>query len=520
MFASDINNKRRNKNLTIVATKYSQSTPTSHSFKQEDPPYSPAESTSSFLSSISGIAEKSASELGSLLRNTYRSLKEKEKNLYIAAELGKVLLEHNQILRSDCDKLLRVIREFQRETVGELNEDENSDMRLISSKKAYDTIIESLERKNAEIEALLEHTQQHTDSTNQSHLQKQRKLESEIQILKNDLDLAALKVQELEEHRQLQQDRIRQLDNRRELEQQRIEDTVLLEQLTSRMKELCLENKQLQTSKKTVEEKLLHSLNDLELLRKDFENFELTHQNYIALQEAFERQRIHIQELNESLEDHRLILSRLRDKALWSPHLSDAPSLSTGGDLSAFSTCASKQSLMGELEDAWAKNQTDKTPKPKTTAAAGIDCNLSTLSSKICDFAHLTERNLMSFCNAPADYALEAFLSTVGIENRSILDEAERFLRLPSHEYELFEPESNGITFVEHGLYPSMLSTPPEEFKEGVEQPRKGLLNRILFHIRYLIRSLLRWCRYAIILAAALFLNLWKGPDLISVKRC
>jgi hypothetical protein len=79
MLASQINNRPR---LRVIPTKYSQSTPT-YRQEQDDnhhPPYSPADSTSSFLSSVSGIAEKSASELGSLLKNAYRSLREKEKS--------------------------------------------------------------------------------------------------------------------------------------------------------------------------------------------------------------------------------------------------------------------------------------------------------------------------------------------------------------------------------------------------------------------------------------------------------
>jgi hypothetical protein len=63
--------------LRVIPAKYSQSTPT---YLQDDPPYSPADSSCSFLSSVSGIAEKSASELGTLLKNAYRSLREKEKS--------------------------------------------------------------------------------------------------------------------------------------------------------------------------------------------------------------------------------------------------------------------------------------------------------------------------------------------------------------------------------------------------------------------------------------------------------
>ncbi|GAN11435.1 hypothetical protein MAM1_0603d10998 [Mucor ambiguus] len=514
MLASDLNKRKLRPRLKVVSTKYSQSTPTTTHVYQEDSdsPYSPANSSSSFMSSVSGIAEKSASELGSLLKNAYKSLREKEKNLLLAAEIGKSLLEHNQNLKSDYDKLLQNAKNCQFHTRHDNQEYENN-MRLISSKKAYDAIIESLERKNQDLEHMLENTQQHSELTNQTNLQKQRKLEVEIEILKNNLDLAAQKVQDLEESRQFQQERAKQLDERRDYEQQQNEDLELLEELTIKMEELFIENKHLQLSKKAVEEKLVISLRDLDSLRHDFENFELTNQCYEQLQEAFERQTIHIRELNDSLEDHRLVLSRLRDKGLWSPQQSSTPSVS--GHHSVFSTCVSKQSLMGELENAWSKNCLTKSKS---------DSNLSTLSSKLFDLASMTERNLTSFYTAPADYALGTILSTMGVDDRSMLDEAEHFLAASTTSTDdLFGPEGNTSLYKEVDLYPSYRSLPSLKTistkLQYEDQPKKGLINHILFQIRYVFRSIFRWCRFAIILTTAIFINLWKGPDLLLDKQ-
>lgn len=82
--------KKLKPRLRVVPTKYSQSTPTTSVQQQQqqqqqpdyldDPPYSPAASTNSFISSVSWVAEKSASELSVLLKNAYHSLREKEKS--------------------------------------------------------------------------------------------------------------------------------------------------------------------------------------------------------------------------------------------------------------------------------------------------------------------------------------------------------------------------------------------------------------------------------------------------------
>ncbi|KAI8387532.1 hypothetical protein BD560DRAFT_382777 [Blakeslea trispora] len=507
MLASHI--KTRPKLQVISSHKVSQSTPTDKLHHEEEPLCSPADSNASFLSSVvSGIAEKSASELGSLLKSAYKSLREKEKNLLLAAEIGKSLLEHNQALKSDYDKLLENVRNCELESRQQQETQEGEDMRFISNKRSYDEIIESLERKNAEIQLLLEQTQKESDLTNQTYNKKQQKLESEIEILKHDLDLAAQKVQELEEIKK--QQHVGQLDERREFEQRQSEDLELLGELTKKLEELCMENKHLQLSKKSVEDKLLVSLKDLDLLKKEFEQFELTQLNYATLQEAFEQQRKHIKELSDSLEDHRLILSKLRDRGLWSPH---TPSLiskrSTSSTITSFLFNQKQhRSLLGELEHAWSQNYTMKKSASETHLS-----DLSSEESLPNKLYEMTERHLTSFYNAPADYAADTLFATLGIDDHAFLEDAEELMAKSLSDSSLFGPKGNGTIYAEHDLYPALIKRQTQTQVESL--PKGGLINRILFHIRCLFRSLFRWCRFAIILSAAIFINLWKGPDLL-----
>lgn len=439
-----------------------------------------------------------------------------EIDLLLAAEIGKSLLEHNQNLKRDYDKLLQNVKSCESVTKAPIettyDEDENTTMRILSSKKAYDTIIESLEQKNAEIRSMLDQTQQHGHLSEQQYEKKQRKLESEIEVLKDHLDIAANKIHELEESNQQKRQQRKNLDEIREFEQQqKTDDLFLMKELTVKMQELFTENKQLQSSKKSVEEKLITSLHDLEKLRCNFEHFELTHQGYSTLQESFERQTTHIKELNDSLEDHRQILSRLRDKGLLH---SNTTSVHDFDDKPTVST-SSMQSLMGELENAfWSTSHRSKLQKSNS------DTSLSSFS-KIYDLASLTERNLTSFYSAPADYALEKLLNKMGVDDRSVFDDAEHLLD-SSFCGELFEPEGNGSVYAEKNLYPSasVISSQllrMDDTSATTVQP-KGLTNRILFQIRYLFRSIFKWCRFAIILGTAVLINLWKGPDLILEK--
>ncbi|KAG1449138.1 hypothetical protein G6F56_008738 [Rhizopus delemar] len=377
-------------------------------------------------------------------------------DLILVAEIGKSLLEHNQNLKTDYDKLLQ--------NVSNLNESSGDDMRLISNKRAFDKIIESLQHKNEEIQHMLDRTNQHSRASQQTYERNQRKLETEIEILQKSLDSAAQKIQELEEDRMLGQTRAnRQYELR--IEQQHKEDIALLEELSTKMEILHKENGYLIKSKRSLEEKLAVTLKDLECLRREFEQFEVSQQGYLTLQEAFRRQTDHVKELNERLEEHQVILSR--------HHQSDPITHSSN--------------LMHELNSA----------------------NNKDTYSKLYNFASLTEKHLALFYNAPADYAFDTILSTVGIGDRAALQEAEKLLC--DDDPELFGPSNESI-YAELDLYPSqpIVSQEPEN--------PKGLVHRILIHIRYLFRSVFRWCRFALILVTAVLINLWKGPDLILDK--
>lgn len=413
-------------------------------------------------------------------------------------------------------------------------------MRLISSKKAYDTIIESLERKNSEIQSMLDQTQHHSQLSQQQYEKKQRKLEAEIEILQRDLELAATKIHELEETNFQKQARWKRLDEIRGFEQQqKTEDLELLQELTTKMQELCIENKQLQRSKKQVEEKLIVSLNDLEKLRKNFEQFELTQQGYAQLQEAFLRQTSHIKELNDSLEDHRQILSRLSEKGLYHAVMHhQRKEAFSDYDAEDTSTIA-KQSLLGELENAFLQKKASSFTNSslRKTKSHSDSSSSSSIGSRIYNLASMTERNLTSFYNAPGDYAFDTLLSSCGIEDRHLFQQAESFfLQHPYDEQEqnqqdtqsLFSPvvdEEEQNLYARFHLYPSTTTTTLPTLshqllsKSEEQQQPKGLANRILFQIRYLFRSLFRWCRFAIILVTAVLINLWKGPDLLLIGQ-
>ncbi|KAI8379703.1 uncharacterized protein BYT42DRAFT_495340 [Radiomyces spectabilis] len=452
-------------------------------------PASPTQSTTSFMSSISWAAEKSATELVGLLKTTYAALREKEKDLTLAAELGNSLLQNNMMLKSKYETLLQHF------------DDDSVSMRLIPNPCAREALIEALERKNADTQKMLDHALQTSEKAKEAQEKRSRKLQTEIESLRHHLDSAAQKIQELEDHR-LRNESRHQRTNLAEFEEQHLEDQALIDELTKRMLDLQYENHNLFETKKAVELKLINTLHDLSCLRAQFEEFQFTQQGYVDLQEAYQRQFTHIAELNESLEEHRNVLMKLRDKGLWTPQSSSPPMQASHSEQTSSNASCSQP-------DA-----------PRLRSSSSF--------ARLREFANMTERNLTSFYNAPGDYALKTFLSTTNLmHDEAALNNAMDFFNRTANEdkdfSDLFGPLDQEYLHASYDIYPPVSDTyiTPSS-KSGANskrsQPPGSIYGRILYLIKRIFRAVWRWCRFAIILATAVMINLWQGPEGMTDK--
>ncbi|KAI8141352.1 hypothetical protein BJV82DRAFT_518590 [Fennellomyces sp. T-0311] len=497
------------------------------------------------MSSFSWVADKSSAELTSLLKNAYSTLREKDRDLALAAEIGKSLLENNMCLKSRYEDLLEQVNQCNQSLPspsiddgwdsanGSQDDDDEQDaMRLISNQNAREALIEALERKNAEMQNMLDNALNESAATGQANEKQIKKLHYEIELLRSNLDCAAQKIQELEDARNARQERARQSPGNYDDPSPLCnidEDQLFAEELAEKMAQMRTENDQLVYAKQAIEQKLETALVDLNNLRDQFHQFQFTQQGYDNLQEAYQRQFKHIEELNTSLEEHRTILSRLRDRGIgWSPKPSPSPS-EYGG------VVTSPQSLLGELENAWFRNLQQK--QDSCSSAASSDSNdscLSSLTKLRDDVASLTEQNLASFYRAPAEYALESLVTT-GFKENSIIQEAARYIKgsvkSGGSNIDLFSP--TGSIYAAHDLYPRISSEllltsfdcrysrrASDYYSETdlfADMP-SGLVGRTCWILRCLFRALLQWCRFSFILMAAILINLWQGPDAIMEK--
>ncbi|KAL9541944.1 hypothetical protein MBANPS3_008859 [Mucor bainieri] len=503
-------------------------------------PPSPTLSTTSFMSSVSWMAEKTSSELIPMLKNAYSALKDKEKDLVLAAELGKSLLEHNLRLKSSYDSLLQsstppitpssstAIQDeldsgIDSPTSSDEDEDEEDTMRFVPSRGTREAMIEVLERKNTELQTKLEVAMQEQDNLSRSNSKKTRQLENEISILKSNLDIASTKIQELQAMNERQ--RKVELSNSATTSRKQ-EDETLVDELYTEIDKIQLEKDLVAQSKAELEAKLAATLKDLGDLKKQFEKFEFTQHDFEKLQEAYGRQFTHIDELNSSLEEHRTILQKLKEKGISIHSARSTPAPSCYGDDA--NQTGFRHTLLGELESEWMKNKASSTstrtaPRPDQEED---DSHMFQLR----DFAEFTEKKMSAFYNVPS-IGFESVLSKATGIDQDLLDDALDFINKIEREhnqekcmnlYNTFDEIDDcdfGIfdeAFPSSDLYPSPLKPEQMQIQRFVNEP-KTFVGRLRNHVVKLFNLIWRWCRFSMVLTTALLISAWQGPDALLI---
>ncbi|KAI8974362.1 hypothetical protein BDB01DRAFT_729194 [Pilobolus umbonatus] len=464
------------------------------------------------MSSVSWMAEKTSNDLIPMLKNAYHALKDKERDLVLAAELGKSLLEHNLKLKANYDNLLKtstppITPSSSTETVVIQDEDSGIDscdedhtMRFIPSRGTRNAMIEVLERNNHEMSRKLEQAMQEQDALTKMNTKNTRKLENEIALLQSNLEIASNKIQELHSMNEKKKTSV-------EVKVVDEDQEVLVDELYNEIDKAEKEKYEMEQSKLEIELKLATTLKDLRELRDQFEKFEFTQQDYEKLQEAYERQFDHINELNSSLEEHRGVLQKLKEKGVtvYSPHSSAAPS--EAGD-------EPQSTLLGELESAWIKKNSTSLPN-------------SLSGPFLRDLTDFTERSLVAFYQAPS-VGLESILSkATGLDQQVLDDTLSLIHQIEQEHYEekrlaLYNPEDISpydLVAQDHLPEDHLYPEPPVfmPLTQFVDQTATTFIEKLKEYVRKLFRVVWRWCRFTMILTTALLISAWQGPDSLLI---
>lgn len=473
-------------------------------------------------------------------------------DLVLAAELGKSLLEHNLRLKHSYDSLLHsttppitpssstVPIQDTEEDSGIDSSDEENTMRFVPSRTTREAMIEVLERKNVELTGKLEQAMNEQEQLNRTNTKKTRQLENEINLLKSNLEIATTKIQELQDMNLRQ----KKIESAQQSGVNKNQDEDLVEELYTEIDRVQQERDMVNQSKIELEQKLASTLRDLGELKKQFEKFEFTQKNFDELQEAYERQFAHIAELNSSLEEHRNILQKLKERgiSIHSARSTPAPSCFDGDmDNDSKHKIFRKNTLLGELEMEWLKSNkttpvathTTETPPATNSLKSEFNPTKTTTTNNMFqprflrDFTEFTEKSLASFYNAPS-VGLESVLSKATGIDQALLDDALNFIneietqhneekRMALYNnFDLEEDFDFGIfndQYPSSDLYPNPLMKPEQmQIQRFVNEPNT-FVGRLRNHIQKLFNLIWRWCRFTMVLTTALLISAWQGPD-------
>ncbi|RGB30344.1 hypothetical protein C1646_817978 [Rhizophagus diaphanus] len=493
-------------------------------------------------------SNRSQAELTALLKEAYNTIRDREKDLTLAAEIGKSLLENNIALKSKYESAIVQLQHLQRarskaatftiqnvekhaapiappntslENISENEYDEISDTESLqgwstsfdlpspsgdvpfkrksprnSSGLNYKDLenIKELETRNQELQQHLDEAIREYNDCDKSNKSKIRKLESDLQHYIEACTLATQKVEDLEkENDRLIQKQKNDFWNLKYTKKSN-ENENFIETLLHKVQDLEDQNHLIEKAKVEIERRLQRTTTELETFKKEYNDLLETSKDYERLQLVTHEQQQYIAELSESLEEQRALVVNYRS-GMWSAKTSRANSISdSGGIMSnalrrlsdpdgmrAMFGAAPKQnnqdngiggkikkSLLSELENEWFRELTIFQRDVKKGNGSGASSpSFSPISS---------EKDLNQFFldnGARLDDEMVDYLSD---DEFSFLDE--------------FEVDN-----------------------EKANRLREWFWIRWARAIYLFLRKIWRWCRFILILVAAVIMALYRGPD-------
>ncbi|KAI9356125.1 hypothetical protein BD770DRAFT_346037 [Pilaira anomala] len=534
--------------------------------------------------------QKTPNELIPMLKNAYDTLKDKERDLRLAAEIGKSLLENNMALKSNYQDLLNTPFPTPTNSTTLIKSDDNNnnnnnnttllqqeeyekELSYIPVNRTREALVEILEKQNDDLSLQLEEALLNQDKLDRQNNKKSRQLEKEVQFLQTSLDHATTKIQELEEYRKkktltnkdgsstkltLHPDGglTNTTDNETFPPIWIDENDQCVETLSAELESLKHENDQLNQSKLEIEKNLCASLQDLRLLKQQFEQFQFTAEAHERLKQSFETQNLHIQELKQSLEEHRQIFSKLRDRGIHIPSpLTSSASVSSSlendtgtGSHHNINSDMNKYNLLSELENAWFKHQSSSPTTTATTTTTTTNDTHHTRSRQSSEESNLFEPFQAIYDQLPnVDSALESIILKAGVVEKDALDDAlsligrledeydhQKFLQEKRHLYyredykEDLQIETNinnksdfsidekkGYMYYEEEEEEELVVAGKDHYNYilPVQDKPSGLIGYAKNAIKSMIYMAWRWFRFFIVMTIAIFISIKEGPQ-------
>ncbi|PHZ10686.1 uncharacterized protein RHIMIDRAFT_293468 [Rhizopus microsporus ATCC 52813] len=226
------------------------------------------------------LSEKTSSEIKDLLKSAFRSLREKERDLKLAAEVGKTLLENNALLENQ-QRWLR---------------DQVYNNQCSSDEKRYQTMIGKLEQEHAE---LLDNYQTIVESNNsmkKNHKESEQKLMAQADALYKELEDAYGAIQKHEEERYSYQGSIQKLKMQQK-EMMSKQNSAEIDRLSAEVSQLTARNQALLQAKEETKRRFEETVNQLEQAKRQLTQMGKIKEQYDTLHKTFQHQTTHISQL-------------------------------------------------------------------------------------------------------------------------------------------------------------------------------------------------------------------------------
>ncbi|KAF0449700.1 hypothetical protein F8M41_002415 [Gigaspora margarita] len=501
------------------------------------PTYSPCPSPT-LSGSWNMSSMKSHAELTASLKEAYNLVKEKERDLTLAAEIGKSLLENNIALKAKYEELVIEYQQLQRKErskatfalhADKLNaaqiappstsviesdfEDSDTDLLPITSsyeaspqlqyekpdklrnrKKSDNNInykdlenIKELERTNQLLQSQLDELVKENNENDRVNKSKIRKLESDLQHYQEIYSSASHQLEVLEqENERLMQKQKSEFWNIKYNKKTSNDDDVI-DTLLNKVSDLESQNNSVERAKAEIEKKLQRAIRDLEALQEQYNDLSEETKDYELLKLANREQELLINELNESVEEHRAMVMGMRS-TMYSRNPSRSNSFSFS-DNGMMTNALRRLSNPDGVSPVSPTQQQSLGSKIRTTL-------LSELENVWFREASLFQKpRRKSTCESPA-------FSPISSEK----DLANYFLNGSQPDDEISQLDylsDDDFSFL-------------DEFEEDDElamRKREWFWRRWARFVYRCLRLIWRWCRFIIILFCAVIMALYRGPD-------
>jgi len=477
---------------------------------------------------------KSPAELTALLKEAYGVIRERERDLLLAAEIGKSLLENNIALKSKYESEIVQLQNMQRsrvkpgifsiqhtqqhtqlappstalETFSEepMEFDESDTESLYGISSSYEPSsgesllkrknhqlsnsglnykdlenLRELETRNQDLQQKLEEALKEHSESEKANRTKIRKLETDFQHVQESCVLATQKIEELEKvNDHLVQKQKADFWNLK-YNKKTNENDDYIEALLHKVQELEDQNTIIEKAKVEIERRLKRTTDELVIIKGQYDDSLEKLENYEYLQHVNRDQEKLIAELNENLEEQRALVVSYRNRGVWSQKTSRANSISDGGNIMSNALRRlsdpdgmrfmfggvpqkpQKTSLLSEFETEWFRELQREVKR-------GNDYNESPAFSPSSSVGDLHDYFLTA--GARQDDDME-YLSD---DDFSFLDE--------------FDVDN-----------------------EKANRLREWFWQRWIRAVYRFLRKIWRWCRFIVILIAAVLMALYRGPD-------